>query len=177
MQGNPLDLKTKEVTTYDGSLYSWCDQIIVAKIKETFIRDTAWKIFALKILTKQGGGASVTKDKEAWLCKFYEYFMQLNPKTTDLNHILLNQELMVSKRDSLIKVDLTRNTQLTDPDVYSEKFKKLVQEVRDAHYQKQINDLKHQAKKSNADPNPKVPEVPSILAEDLIAPFLSGIFS
>lgn len=43
---------TKEVTTYDGTLYSWCDQIIVAKIKETFVKDTAWKIFALKILTK-----------------------------------------------------------------------------------------------------------------------------
>lgn len=84
----------------------------------------------------------MTKDKEAWLCKFYEYFMKLNPKTTDLNHILLNQELRVSKRDSLIKVDLTRNNQLTNPDVYSEKFKQLVQEVRDAHYQNELNDLK-----------------------------------
>ena len=140
MQGNPLDLMTKEVATYDGTLYSWCDQIIVAKIKEAFVKDSLWKIFSLKILTKQGGGASVAKDKEAWLCKFYEYFMKLNPRTTDLNHILLNQELMVSKRDCLIMVDLTRNNQLTDPDVFSEKFKQLVQEVRDAHYQNQLHD-------------------------------------
>jgi hypothetical protein len=140
MQGNPLDLMTKEVATYDGTLYSWCDQIIVAKIKEAFVKDSLWKIFSLKILTKQGGGASVAKDKEAWLCKFYEYFMKLNPRTTDLNHILLNQELMVSKRDCLIMVDLTRNNQLTDPDVFSEKFKQLVQEVRYAHYQNQLHD-------------------------------------
>lgn len=52
MQGNPLDLMNKEVATYDGTLYSWCDQIIVAKIKESFVKDTAWKIFSLKILTK-----------------------------------------------------------------------------------------------------------------------------
>jgi hypothetical protein len=47
--------------------------------------------FAPKILTKQG--ASATQDKEAWLGKFYEYFMMLNQKITDLHHILLNQEL------------------------------------------------------------------------------------
>lgn len=92
----------------------------------------------------------MAKEKEAWLCRFYEYFMKLNPKTTDLNHILLNQELIVSKRDSLIKVDLTRNTQLTDPDVYSEKFKQLVQEVRDAHFQSQLQDLKDKEKKDKA---------------------------
>jgi hypothetical protein len=113
----------------------------VSKIKDTFVKDHKWLTFAPKILTKQG--ASATQDKETWLCTFYQYFMMLNPKITDLNHILLNQELQVSKRDYLIKVDMTRNTLLTEPNVFSNKFKKLVQDVRYAHYEKELNDLKH----------------------------------
>ena len=43
---------------------------------------------------------------------------------------------------------MTRNTLLTEPSVFSNKFKKLVQDVRDAHYQKELNDLKHIGKKN-----------------------------
>jgi hypothetical protein len=91
MQGSQVDLMTKEVTSYDQELYKTCDKIIVSKIKDTLVKDHKWMTFSPKILTKQG--ASANHDKEAWMCKFYEYFMMLNQKISDLHHILLNQEL------------------------------------------------------------------------------------
>ena len=101
VEGEQPDFKIQLVNNYDTNLQKIVDLILVEKIKKDFLAAGSWQKFKLQILAKKDSPEQIKFD---WMCSFYVHHKRL--EMLDIDQVLLNQNLLISQNNQMLKLDI-----------------------------------------------------------------------